>query len=42
MTRTTLAYPGAPVPPRSRWKARMLGLAACVALGAAIGWRLGK
>jgi hypothetical protein len=42
MTRHVYDYPGAPVPERSKTRARILGLAACVALGAVIGWRLGR
>ena len=36
------AYYGCPVPQRSYLKGRVLVLAACVVLGGAIGWRLGR
>jgi hypothetical protein len=42
MTRHIYDYPGSPVPPRSKAKARIIGLAVCVAIGAVIGWRLGR
>jgi hypothetical protein len=42
MTVRKFDYPGAPVPPRSNVKPIVIGLAACVALGAVIGWRLGR
>ena len=41
-TKTVYAYPGSPVPQRSKTRARLIGLALCVAIGTAIGWRLGK
>ena len=40
--KTVYAYPGSPVPQRSYRKSLVLGLAACVVAGGAIGWRLGK
>ena len=40
--KTVYAYPGSPVPQRSYRRSLYLGLAACVVLGGAIGWRLGR
>jgi len=42
MTRHVYVYPGSPVPVRSNVKPILIGLAACVALGMVIGWRLGR